>query len=50
MSRAFVVVMDAVGVGELPDSADYGDAGIAKWNRLGRKVFDRNGTSIWDLG
>jgi phosphopentomutase len=25
--RAFVVVMDAVGAGELPDSADYGDAG-----------------------
>lgn len=27
MSRAFVVVMDAVGAGPLPDSADYGDAG-----------------------
>ena len=25
--RAFVVVLDAVGAGELPDSADYGDAG-----------------------
>ena len=25
--RAFVVVLDAGGVGELPDSADYGDAG-----------------------
>jgi phosphopentomutase len=25
--RAFVVVIDACGVGELPDSADYGDAG-----------------------
>ena len=32
------------------ERADYGDAGIAKWNRLGRKVFDRNGTAIWDLG
>jgi phosphopentomutase len=25
--RAFVVVIDALGAGELPDSADYGDAG-----------------------
>jgi uncharacterized membrane protein len=32
------------------ERADYGDAGIAKWNRLGRKVFDRDGTAIWDLG
>jgi phosphopentomutase len=27
VSRAFVVVLDACGVGELPDAADYGDAG-----------------------
>jgi phosphopentomutase len=27
MARAVVVVLDACGVGELPDSADYGDAG-----------------------
>ena len=27
MTRAFVVVLDACGVGELPDAADYGDAG-----------------------
>ncbi len=25
--RAFVIVIDACGVGELPDSGDYGDAG-----------------------
>src|SRR4051812_50058912 len=25
--RAFVVVLDAVGAGALPDAADYGDAG-----------------------
>ena len=25
--RAFVIVLDACGAGELPDSADYGDAG-----------------------
>ncbi len=32
MSRAFVVVLDACGVGELPDAAHYGDAGA---NTLG---------------
>ena len=30
--RAFVIVLDACGAGELPDSADYGDAGA---NTLG---------------
>ena len=25
--RAFVIVIDACGAGELPDSGDYGDAG-----------------------
>lgn len=32
------------------ERADYGDGGIAKWDQLGRKVFDRDGTAIWDLG
>ena len=32
MKRAFVIVIDACGAGELPDSADYGDAGA---NTLG---------------
>jgi YYY domain-containing protein len=32
------------------ERADYGDGGIAKWNELGRKVYERDGTAIWDLG
>src|ERR1044072_4023883 len=32
MRRAFVIVIDACGAGELPDSAEYGDAGA---NTLG---------------
>jgi YYY domain-containing protein len=32
------------------ERTDYGDAGIAKWDRLGRRVFDRSGTTVWDLG
>jgi YYY domain-containing protein len=27
----------------------YGDAGLAKWDTLGEKVFDRAGTTIWRL-
>ena len=27
MSRAIIIVLDAVGIGELPDAAEYGDAG-----------------------
>jgi YYY domain-containing protein len=27
----------------------YGDAGLAKWDQLGEKVFDRDGTLIWRL-
>ena len=25
--RVFLIVLDSVGIGEMPDSADYGDAG-----------------------
>ncbi len=32
MRRAFVIVIDACGAGDLPDSAEYGDAGA---NTLG---------------
>jgi uncharacterized membrane protein len=28
----------------------YGDAGTAKWDQLGEKVFDRGGTAIWRIG
>jgi phosphopentomutase len=36
--RAFVVVMDACGVGALPDAADYGDAGSDTLGHLARAV------------
>ena len=35
MARACVIVLDAVGAGELPDAADYGDEGS---NTLGGKL------------
>ena len=31
------------------ERTSYGDAGVAKWDRLGRRVFDRDGTTIWEL-
>jgi YYY domain-containing protein len=27
----------------------YGDAGLAKWDALGEKVFDQGGTTVWRL-
>jgi YYY domain-containing protein len=40
--------VDYVVVGPL-ERTDYGDAGIAKWDKLGKRVFDRDGTIIWDV-
>ena len=31
------------------ERTDYGDAGLAKWDRLGRRVFDRDGTTVWEI-
>jgi uncharacterized membrane protein len=31
------------------ERTDYGDAGVAKWDELGRRVFDRDGTTVWEL-
>ena len=27
----------------------YGDAGVAKWDQLGTRVFERDGTTVWEL-
>jgi uncharacterized membrane protein len=31
------------------ERTEYGDAGIAEWDRLGRRVYDADGTIVWDL-
>ena len=31
------------------ERADHGDAGLGKWDQLGRRVFDREGTTVWRL-
>src|SRR5689334_2268516 len=43
MRRAFVVVIDACGAGELPDSAEYGDAGA---NTLGHVAEASGGLEL----
>jgi len=45
--RAFVVVLDACGAGELPDAADYGDAGT---NTLGHLSEAAGGLDLPGLG
>jgi uncharacterized membrane protein len=35
-------------VGPIED-ADYGRAGVAKWDRLGRRVLDVQGTTVWEV-
>src|SRR3954451_17887831 len=45
--RAFVIVIDACGAGELPDSADYGDAGA---NTLGHVAEAVGGLALPVLG
>ena len=44
--RAFVIVLDACGAGELPDSADYGDAGA---NTLGHVAEAVGGLDLPNL-
>jgi phosphopentomutase len=44
--RAFVIVLDACGAGELPDSADYGDAGA---NTLGHVADHAGGLHLPNL-
>jgi phosphopentomutase len=44
--RAFVIVLDACGAGELPDSADYGDAGA---NTLGHVATAAGGLDLPNL-
>jgi uncharacterized membrane protein len=31
------------------ERADHGRAGEAKWDQLGRRVYDRAGTTVWEL-
>jgi phosphopentomutase len=47
MARAFIIVMDGVGAGEMPDAAEYGDAGS---NTLGNTARAVGGLRLPTLG
>ena len=46
-ARAIVLVLDSVGVGELPDAASYGDVGS---NTLGNTARAAGGLKLPNLG
>ena len=48
--RAAVVVLDACGVGELPDAADYGDEGSDTLGNVARAVGGLDLPSLEALG
>jgi phosphopentomutase len=48
--RAAVVVLDACGVGELPDAADYGDAGASTLPHVADAVGGLDVPALRDLG
>jgi phosphopentomutase len=50
MSRAFVVVIDACGVGALPDAADYGDRGTNTLAHLAHRVGGLQLPTLRELG
>ena len=31
------------------EQTTYGDAGLAKWDELGRRAYSRGGTTVWEL-
>jgi uncharacterized membrane protein len=31
------------------EQTTYGDAGVAKWDQLGRRVYSSGGTTVWAL-
>jgi len=50
MPRACVIVLDAVGVGELPDAAEYGDAGSDTLGNVARAVGGLDLPNLEHLG
>ncbi len=50
MRRAFVVVLDACGVGALPDAADYGDAGTNTLGHLAEHLGGLHLPALTGLG
>ena len=50
MSRAFVIVLDSLGVGALPDAADFGDEGTHTLDHLVGANGGLNAPRLVELG
>ena len=50
MSRTIIIVLDGVGVGELPDAAQYNDQGANSLGNLAEKIGELNLPNLESLG
>ncbi|HBT19436.1 MAG TPA: phosphopentomutase, partial [Clostridiaceae bacterium] len=50
MKRAILVVLDSVGIGEMPDAADYGDVGSNTLGNIAKKVQGMDLPNLEALG
>jgi len=50
MSRAIIIILDGVGVGELPDAAQYNDQGSNSLGNLAKKIGDLSLPNLESLG
>ena len=50
MKRAIIIVLDSVGIGELPDAAKYGDQGSNTLVNIKKARPDMNLKSLCSLG
>ena len=47
MKRVFLIVLDSLGIGEMPDSAEYGDIGVNTLRSISRsEKFDKT-SKVW---
>lgn len=48
--RVILIVMDSVGIGELPDASEYGDAGASTLNHIAERVSTLSLPNLCSLG
>lgn len=50
MKRAIIIVLDGVGVGELPDASEYGDEGSNTLGNIAKHIDNFTLPNLWKLG
>ena len=48
--RIFVIVLDSLGVGAMPDSKEYGDIGVDTFGHIGEKMGTMQIPNLQKLG